>query len=1021
MTGKPIFARLAGDHDHSPSSRTLGERTAGLDATALREALVLAHQAHTSVSQLMFNLFDDLVLTLQTELIEPFGTDGIAWRGQLTGVRNVRGYLAVSGLRSNNGALMASGSIMVGTERYSITPAGNNTVHIARSDNISLHCHTSLFPEETGSSPNSMDSELADDAAADVDGADSDFAVIPILALYSTRTKNGIKGGVAAIDAIMASAQLYTNDAFHTSGVPARIEVKTQELAALPHQDTSSLIDIVRKPGTELWNLISAAREKHQTSVVVLLTDLVKMDKGFSYSEGVASKVPEPPRLSQTDLDYSTLAMTLSGVDSAAVVLAHELGHLLGSKHDRLTMPRQSFAAIWSHLKPEYDYVRGYIPEDRSFVTLMGYNRDGIPRVPAYSAADKNWNGQPLGIPMGQPDAADDARFFRISTRVVANYRVARYGSENTPHWVPVNMELSVSPAEGGAVLPGSLGPYPENSSVKVIALPRAGYQFSHWSLDGKDAGRDSSTVVSMQGKDRTLVAHFVVGDERHTLNIEQPPADTHLVIKVSPEGPAYLPDTEVTLSLTGPSAAEMIDRWMVDGQPAGNAESIIVIPRKNHSIKAQIRASRHFIKFLEGQNPLNEVGTTSTYSVGTFNQDGSPAPGQWVTFFSLTNHPDTIQVESPVRVQTDAHGHASIKIKAGVTPTIFNLMASLENSDARPATIRIAILHRALFPVSPKILHVFPNDPTTVPFEVQVRDLGNPAAQGITVDFRIGESSANRALMNPEITPTGETDEHGIAKGTLTLAKIAEHWGWVTIIGQVSDKNSVVYPPTSTVELGIVFVTRRSIFALGKNVQTIRVGDSPEPMEFVVVDYDVGDGQHRPEKDTPVKLTININAGTTGIPLESDIVRTSQGTANVSVGIPIATGLVTIAAHADHVPPEEHAFHTIRVVSGTGSVRAVSDKTQLIQTGKTPAPLVVEVLENGKPAAPGTHVYIDIDHKSGQTGLQSSVKQTQTDQQGRAQIAFSSPAVAAGNTDISVCTDTALPEIFHINVVAPT
>ena len=105
-------------------------------------------------------------------------------------------------------------------------------------------------------------------------------------------------------------------------------------------------------------------------------------------------------------------------------VTAHELGHVLGARHDR-------YAEGGGDANSNY----GYVDMENNFRTVMAYQdlcRDSsptvsCPRIENFSNPDVSHEGAPTGVSADDPESADNARMLNFSAKTVANYRgVAR-------------------------------------------------------------------------------------------------------------------------------------------------------------------------------------------------------------------------------------------------------------------------------------------------------------------------------------------------------------------------------------------------------------------------------------------------------------------------------------------------------------------------------------------------------------------------------------------------------------------
>jgi len=92
----------------------------------------------------------------------------------------------------------------------------------------------------------------------------------------------------------------------------------------------------------------------------------------------------------------------------------------------------------------------------------------------------------------------------------------------------PPEYTLSIATTTGGTTnpVPGSYK-YPENTTIKVTAVPDADYNFDHWILDGVSYTTNPITVV--MSKDYTLTAYFS--------EVSPPPPETYNLTIVATTG----------------------------------------------------------------------------------------------------------------------------------------------------------------------------------------------------------------------------------------------------------------------------------------------------------------------------------------------------------------------------------------------------------------------------------------------------------------------------------------------------
>ena len=104
------------------------------------------------------------------------------------------------------------------------------------------------------------------------------------------------------------------------------------------------------------------------------------------------------------------------------MVLAHELGHLLGCAHDR-EHAGEVDSEFYRARKP-YIFGHRFQVEGVTYVDVMSYE-PGI-YVPYFGNPQLALDGVPLGVTDGQPRPSDGARTINETAPYVANYRVAQ-------------------------------------------------------------------------------------------------------------------------------------------------------------------------------------------------------------------------------------------------------------------------------------------------------------------------------------------------------------------------------------------------------------------------------------------------------------------------------------------------------------------------------------------------------------------------------------------------------------------
>jgi hypothetical protein len=454
-------------------------------------------------------------LVLRTHSTEPRGENVRVWRGNIPATPEVNATLVATQWDTRHPLI--SGHIQMGAARFVLNYSAPGFVNIRKETWLERHSCGTEAPDYK----HPLNQMSLPSGASVADEDDTSVATITVLPVYGHAIQSAHKSpdeAQAVVESWVANAEAFTNTAFSNSGIAARTHyLKPLFLDVLKMDDVKVAIHIVGSPTSNgnpndpLYIALAGARDKAQADVITMIFTPVK--NGVS---GIAGNIPQPASFDHSELRNACFAVA----SDSPQPFAHELGHLLGGMHDRYTQPADN------DLNPAYDYARGYVHlagKTDSFVTLMGYpgsieSRDveSIQYVQAFSAADRQWKGFPLGVPIGKPYAADSATLMRQSTKVIAAYRGSEAESLDLAH--RVSLTLQVEPATGGIIVSSLPGPYTKNTVVTLQAKPRTGFVFDHWSQDGKSL-TDATCLVKMNAA-KSIQAHFREGNARNTLRV---------------------------------------------------------------------------------------------------------------------------------------------------------------------------------------------------------------------------------------------------------------------------------------------------------------------------------------------------------------------------------------------------------------------------------------------------------------------------------------------------------------------
>ncbi len=242
-------------------------------------------------------------------------------------------------------------------------------------------------------------------AASEPAGGSADSgAYIDVFVAY-TNAARASNGGTSGIKSLINLAVSHANTAYANSNVSQRIAlVGTAEVAYT--EDGSSSVDLSRftNPSDGYMDEVHMLRETHRADLVALIQDYSVTACGVAYLLTTTSGLP--------GLGFSvTLDSCISGQ-----TFGHELGHNMGLAHGRGDGGGAS-GGIFSY---SYGW-RFFAADSNQYRTVMAY-APGT-RIQHFSNPDVFYLGAPTGVPVGDPNEANNALTLNQTAAIVANYR----------------------------------------------------------------------------------------------------------------------------------------------------------------------------------------------------------------------------------------------------------------------------------------------------------------------------------------------------------------------------------------------------------------------------------------------------------------------------------------------------------------------------------------------------------------------------------------------------------------------
>lgn len=262
-------------------------------------------------------------------------------------------------------------------------------------------------------------------------GNQDDGSIQDLLVVYTPRAESEV-GGTVAMENLIDLGVTETNLSYAFSGVDHRVRLVGAELIDFDEQSgVGCPRDPLQDPNDGVMDEVHPLRD-------AVAADLVKLIVANGGGCGRAFI------MNDVSVDFEAFAFCWTNhiCVSPGYTFQHELGHIQAGRHQRTFEGDDS----------PFTFNHGYTDPVNEFRTIMaagsGECPDGCPRQLAWSNPDvlEPNSGAPMGIPEGDPLAADNRKTLNATAFVVANFRISNdaevplfadgFESGNTGAWV---------------------------------------------------------------------------------------------------------------------------------------------------------------------------------------------------------------------------------------------------------------------------------------------------------------------------------------------------------------------------------------------------------------------------------------------------------------------------------------------------------------------------------------------------------------------------------------------------------
>lgn len=372
-------------NEQTPLFEPVGGRSAENAENVLRSRIVSAdlQPFYSRNSTLQLNLFDNATFVATPQEVTSDEVGQFLWRGTIEGIANSSVlFTARSGI--------FAGLIDVPDHRYRIQWVEEGDIYAIEELDRSWNW--------AEAAPIPIDLPPTTNRAAGDDGT-----VLDILIAYTDGARQ-YYGSTAATLAELDLAIAETNQAYQNSQINTQLRlVHTVEVDYSASSNMGNDLSRIQKPSDGVMDELHTLRDTYKADFVHLIVEEADGDLcGIAYLMSTLSAGFEAWAFGVTRADCTT----------GWYVLAHEVGHNMGSEHD----PNHAQGT------PLHSYSYGHWENSYSWRTLMAYNcPSSCPVVGHFSNPSVNYAGAATGV----QNSEDNARSIRSALLTLANFRVS--------------------------------------------------------------------------------------------------------------------------------------------------------------------------------------------------------------------------------------------------------------------------------------------------------------------------------------------------------------------------------------------------------------------------------------------------------------------------------------------------------------------------------------------------------------------------------------------------------------------